>query len=443
MSLARVYVSSSQASPIGTVVPLEALDSLGSFSNMDQDHLNSAFHSITRNTQTALSIAPHLTAQNLSSCFTGTQLRWEWLALVFAWAGLALSMSLPSTVESVDSYLPRDTSRLDFAAMLLQHSNASILLSRWGGPTNDLLVWALYENLVLLVSQHGDASKSFHRRPPTASTRLTHYCLTGDLSWQRLGDLSTDVFALGLHRDPLAHSTAPAFLLQARKKLFAAAYRLDKSISIFFGRPPRIIWRYCNVTLPLDIDDAHFRTSSTTLDHVSSSLTSDGWSCDGNVRPASWLRVRFGIARLKEQVLELFLESIGPDPAARIRSSALRAPRGSGGTSADMSSRQAEQSCEQFWRSTPSHIRYDFSQESANTLSREARHLQLLVYLEHLQNSFQLKRLLAEHNVDKDRCGVVDVSWRMLAATMAQSQLDDETPSANRDRIWTVSRRST
>jgi hypothetical protein len=97
------------------------------------------------------------------------------------------------------------------------------------------------------------------------------------------------------------------FLVQARKKLFSAAFRVDKSISTFFRRPPRILGHYYNVGLPLDVDDSLFRRENFCVDNLRYALDLAGWNIDCKIRPASWIRMRHTIGKVTEEILELSL----------------------------------------------------------------------------------------------------------------------------------------
>jgi hypothetical protein len=113
---------------------------------------------------------------------------------------------------------------------------------------------------------------------------------------------------MGLHRlDPPEHSI-PFFLSEARKRVFAASYRADKNIATFLGRPPRLPYNYCDVGLPLDIDDDSVALDASSLDKTISQLTPDGWgSFTGGLRPATVIRLRYMVAMLREQVVGLSL----------------------------------------------------------------------------------------------------------------------------------------
>lgn len=90
--------------------------------------------------------------------------------------------------------------------------------------------------------------------------------------WSQLGEFSTRIFALGAHRDIKKSTDIPPFLSQMRKRLFAASYRIDKSIATFLGRPPRLSLRHSDCGLPLCIEDQMYGASndvfSQAMEHV-------------------------------------------------------------------------------------------------------------------------------------------------------------------------------
>lgn len=117
----------------------------------------------------------------------------------------------------------------------------------------------------------------------------------------------------------MATSTSPPFLVQARKKLFSAAFRMDKTISTFFGRPPRIPGHYCDVGLPLDVDDSIFHREDFCVDQLHSGLNKAGWNIDCKIRPASWIRMRHTVAKVTEEILELSLGGAQADLAYKVQ----------------------------------------------------------------------------------------------------------------------------
>ena len=103
--------------------------------------------------------------------------------------------------------------------------------------------------------------------------------------------------------------SVPAFLAQARKKVFHSAYNIDKMEATFFGRPPRIPKHYCSTTLPFDVDDRTFFDGSSTAD---TALDTMAWNQDSHFYPATWIRVRSMVSQIKEKVLETVLDPEGP-----------------------------------------------------------------------------------------------------------------------------------
>lgn len=153
-SLVETYILKSQVSPMATLVPLKAVETL---QNLASEDVHALAQKTTRNTQKTLQVPPEMHASNFSTIFTGDNLRWEFLGLVFAWAALSLSMSMLN--EKGSATTPEGISKPSFAQLLTACSNACITISRQNAQTNDILTWCLYENLILLTFQHGEASE--------------------------------------------------------------------------------------------------------------------------------------------------------------------------------------------------------------------------------------------------------------------------------------------
>lgn len=87
--------------------------------------------------------------------------------------------------------------------------------------------------------------------------------------------------------------------------MYAAAYRSDKGLATYLGRPPRIPNKYSNVRAPLDISDETLMAEGPRLEEVLSSLDEIGWSSEGEVRAAAFIRLRYFMAVFREEILEL------------------------------------------------------------------------------------------------------------------------------------------
>ena len=153
-SLVETYIRISQVSPTATLIPLKALEALQHLASGD---VHALAQKTTRNTQKPLQVPPGMHASTFSTLFTGENLRWEFLGLVFAWAGLSLSMSMLN--EKGSAMTPDGISKTSFAQLLAACSDACITLCRQNAHTNDIISWCLYENLILQTFQHGEASE--------------------------------------------------------------------------------------------------------------------------------------------------------------------------------------------------------------------------------------------------------------------------------------------
>ncbi len=125
-------------------------------------------------------------------------------------------------------------------------------------------------------------------------------------------DLTTAIFALGLHQEPKNDVEIPFFLLEIRRKLFWFSYLLDKNFATFFGRPPMINGKYCSCKMPLDLEESQLALGGEELEQVLGQLDADGWNASGPVVRSSWLRGTIISTKIREEILEL---SLGPDEA--------------------------------------------------------------------------------------------------------------------------------
>ena len=109
--------------------------------------------------------------------------------------------------------------RQDFMYKMMQASNTCISFCEDAGQLSDLALWALLENGIYNSQVLGDA----------------HY-----LTWRKIGDLSTAIFAQGYHQESKDASRLPFWLIEMRRRALGRAYSIDKLLCTFVGRPPRI-----------------------------------------------------------------------------------------------------------------------------------------------------------------------------------------------------------
>ncbi|RHZ44314.1 putative chromatin structure remodeling complex protein RSC3 [Aspergillus thermomutatus] len=123
-------------------------------------------------------------------------------------------------------------------------------------------------------------------------------------TWQKLGDLTTIVFAFGLHQVGDDRNT-PFFLCELRKRIMVGAYGLDKDIALFLGRPPRICRQYCNIQSPLDLTWEELTAAPSVRQAALMRLDAQGWNTEGKLDSGARGRTIYLACLIREDILEL------------------------------------------------------------------------------------------------------------------------------------------
>ncbi|KAL2217004.1 hypothetical protein M432DRAFT_592153 [Thermoascus aurantiacus ATCC 26904] len=111
--------------------------------------------------------------------------------------------------------------------------------------------------------------------------------------WGNVSSLAAAIYASGVHLDAVSDDH-PLFLRQWRRRCFAAAFVVDKSLATYLRRPPLLQSRYCVLTPPLDIDDEEDTVqSNVSVDETAEYLNEYGWNVGGVPRPITFIRLRF------------------------------------------------------------------------------------------------------------------------------------------------------
>ncbi|KAJ5213333.1 hypothetical protein N7449_000502 [Penicillium cf. viridicatum] len=298
---------------------------------------------ILRSSSSEVGITLDLDLGAFCALFGGANFRIETLGLLYT---MAARSSLYAIGHGHDKYQDDE-----FIREMGWYGNLSLRLARELAPqTTDIMIWLAHENLQLTTLFEGDASLGV---------------------WRRVGDLATDLLALGLNREA-TNSATPFFLAECRRRTFARAYYLDKVFAAVFNRPPRIAARYADCKLPLDLSDDELFTSEK-LEQAKYNLTQDGWNTDGKYRAATWARIRYILAEFREETVEYQFRSIQPADAIKLR---------------DLSNR-----CHQVWNSLPHYLQYRQDCWTSN-LPPALCHMHAKVYLSYLHIHFQIYRLI-------------------------------------------------
>ncbi|KAJ5383265.1 hypothetical protein N7517_001176 [Penicillium concentricum] len=212
--------------------------------------------------------------------------RWETIGLVFA----LLGASLFHTPDDDPVFTHRNPWKLEKSQLRNVATAISDICCQFcnsAGITSDPFCWLTTQQIVLLSLMFGESDYRV---------------------WQKLGDLSTIVYAFDLHQSGEdIEENLPFFLVEVRKRVMVCAYAIDKELATSLGRPPRICSRYCSIPLPLDISYENMVLPRSEGEKLLQNLDANGWNNEGSLTVGVRLRVVLLTSLLRESILELSL----------------------------------------------------------------------------------------------------------------------------------------
>lgn len=156
-------------------------------------------------------------------------------------------------------------------------------------------MWASYESFRLQLSFYGET-----REYPLLGRNFPLLSCRGDpVVYRGWSEVTTDLYALGIHRESFNSADVPPFLAETRRRTYHYAYQFDKFISTLFNRPPRISKHYTTTPLPLDLSDEELLGSIEGLDQACARLE-DGWNAQKRITSTTWIRVRSMLGHYRE-----------------------------------------------------------------------------------------------------------------------------------------------
>ncbi|KAF2873751.1 hypothetical protein BDV95DRAFT_567686 [Massariosphaeria phaeospora] len=395
--LVRLHCEASQVGVIPMPLEFEAVKALKP--TIDEYRLETSMPApelvskVLGNTSRPLDISLSTQPSEFYRTCTGNNLRFEMIGFILATAGRSLLFGPTSFFFKHPQFFDKKSQLVD---ELLRSSTICVLLCSVISPVNDIMIWMFYENLMLTSMMCG------YSGPPT---------------WRRLGELSSQIYALGLHKESNASSSLPLFILESRRKVFHSAFYQDKAISTFLGRPVRLSKRHTDVRMPLDVSDEELIGDPEALDLVIQNLDPNGWDTKGRYLRASWIRMRFISVQYREEILDFALAKLDQcverqllDISRRIHTS---------------------------WDSIPRHLHYRSGCWSAN-LSFSVGVMLVSVYLSHWYNEFMIQKLLLDPAALAPNAALLRVSMDLLSTCLTLGSVRDRTYDIQRDFIHTI-----
>ncbi|ORY15257.1 hypothetical protein BCR34DRAFT_558944 [Clohesyomyces aquaticus] len=351
---------------------------------------------VLENSSQPLNISPSIQASGFHQLMTGENLRLEILGTLFAIAARSLSFGLGEASWNDNS---RRNFKPQFTDEMLRASTSCLFLCNMLSPANDVVVWLFYENLLL-------------------STTLCGY--TSPPSWRRVGELATQIYALGMHKESKG-SHLPHFILETRRRIFCSAFNVDKTISTFLGRPPRLSRRHTDIRLPLDISDEDLVSDPTTLEAAIGNLDSQGWNTQDRWLRSSWIRQRYRTSQLREEILDISFslskESLSSETEVQLLSISVRN--------------------REVWAQIPAHMRY-YPNCWDDSLPSSVCLMMVIVYLTYLLNEFLVQKLLDSRMPLTSNTPLLRVSMDLVSTALTLGTIRDRTYDVHRDFLHTI-----
>lgn len=263
-------------------------DLLAKFNLDDGIERGALINLLRANAATPVKLPSDLRLRDFSSHYTGKKLCWEIIGVYLTACGLSL---LGQNHHVGGQILIRNVShdKQHLVFRIFEASDIVVSLCNESVTSgSDLGFWLLIDNCIHATQVLGDA----------------HFAV-----WSKLGDIATAVFARGLHEDS-DKIIEPFWLMEVRRRALSQAYAMDKMLSTFVGRPPRISKRYCNIHIPLDLELVDLTLDDQALKERCLALDPAGWrlrnSSHTDKLSASVRMFTLG-ALLREETLELCL----------------------------------------------------------------------------------------------------------------------------------------
>ncbi|KAK3382108.1 hypothetical protein B0T24DRAFT_600503 [Lasiosphaeria ovina] len=225
------------------------------------------------------------TVDQVCGSILGDNLRWETIGNILAMASLSLLHIHARDFSLLD---PDKRRQQDLIPPFHDITDTLRTLTSVSPVINELGVCFKYNQLLLALYRFGDSSQHLY---------------------SIFMELTSSIYATGMHQDRTNSGSDPAefpgFMHQWRRRCFTAVYSMDKAIATTLGRPPLIHRNYCVLDAPLDFDDDDL--TGRELEHELQKLDQHGWNTDGRRRSTSFMRLRYLLATVREEVLELHL----------------------------------------------------------------------------------------------------------------------------------------
>ncbi|KFA46891.1 hypothetical protein S40293_03619 [Stachybotrys chartarum IBT 40293] len=324
--------------------------------------------------------------------YTGTNLRWESIGLLFT-----LSDQIPQSQGPITDGARHEHRRSPSRRFALRHIDLCIGLSRTFTDGSLLLLHVCHRRSILKSMADGDASLS---------------------CWTAHAETVALLTFMGLHVEQDTSSYVPTFTSELRRRLCAHIFNIDKVAVSFQGRPPLLCYRYMSIPMPLDIPEEDFLGDAEAFKKAVIEVDEDGWSSTGTLSATTLTRARTMIACIWDELIDVALsikKSANIETVLAIKAKAHN-----------------------ILNDIPQSIQYRDEYINDYSIHFEIVYACLIVRVEYLQNILIAERLLHLQGGHTDDGELLLTSFEMVGLTLKVWIHKDRFAEAIEDFEWLV-----
>lgn len=224
----------------------------------------------------------HSSAKAWTDQFTGSNIRWESIGLIWTYWNGAPGMEAAAVNKC-----------LGYCVELVRHFTTA----------NDILLYLCYRRTTIESLVTGDAGKFllFPSWSPLTPSGLA--------CWSYAAETVALLTFLGHHVNIDDPNYVPSLCSEHKRRITDRVYALDKVLVSFTGRPPLLSHQYFSGPLAMDIDDKDLMEGGAAIKRAMLRLDSNGYRPDGELLGAAHIKARMQIALIKGELLEMALVS--------------------------------------------------------------------------------------------------------------------------------------
>ncbi|PYI19636.1 hypothetical protein BO99DRAFT_432544 [Aspergillus violaceofuscus CBS 115571] len=254
---------------------------LVSFNLADESAKVSLVARIFHISQHPISVTESTSLHSLHRFIGGDSLRWETIGNVLMLANCDLLHIHYRDLAGAD---PRQREPPVLRSEFQQVIEVFTQLTRALPVCDELSLCLKYNRFLLAYHQSDDSGQSLH---------------------SSFAEIVSATYTAGFHRIiPLAGGRL-SFVPQWRRRIFSMIYTMDKKLATFLDRPPLVTRQYCDMEAPADVNISD--SDATGMRSEGISFDALGFTIGGKSSPITFIRLRFLLAIIKEEILELQL----------------------------------------------------------------------------------------------------------------------------------------